>query len=369
MRTETRDRVSIFIPSLREGGAERAMAVLSGEMTKRGCAVDLVLAQGEGPHLSEVSPAVRVIDLKAPRIRSSIFALARYMHRERPTAMLAVMNHANIVALWAKRLIGGQTRLVVSERNTLTSSTENSSSRVERLMPHLMTKFYPWADGITAVSHGVADDLANVCGIARTRIKVIYNPVARPDVHERALEQISHPWFEPGGPPVILGVGRLTPQKDFSTLIRAFARVRRERVARLLILGEGIERTALESLACNLGVHQDVSLPGFLSNPYPFMRQASVFVLSSKWEGLPAVLIEALFCGAPVVSTRCPSGPPEILDNGKYGQLVPVGDEAAMASAIASTLDKKTPGPDPQSWRPFAIDSIVDQYLSTLLPN
>ena len=179
---------------------------------------------------------------------------------------------------------------------------------------------------------------------------------------------MDHPWFAPGSPPVVLGIGRLTTQKDFPTLLKAFAQVRAVRKARLMILGEGRDRQALEVLARELGVASDVDLPGFVLNPFPYMVRASLLVLSSAWEGLPGVLIEAMACGCPVVSTDCPSGPSEILDGGAYGPLVPVGDDGALAKAILSVLEMP---PDPERLRAraalFSVERATDQYLQVLL--
>jgi len=229
---------------------------------------------------------------------------------------------------------------------------------------------YPWADAIVAVSNGVADDLSLTAGIPRERITTIYNPVVMPELHEKARAALNHPWFAPGTPPVLLGAGRLVAQKDFTTLIKAFARVRAVRPARLMILGEGEQRGSLEGLARELGVSADVTLPGFVLNPFPYMARASVFVLSSAWEGLPGVLIQALACGCPVVSTDCPSGPVEILENGKYGPLVPVGDDEVLAQAILSVLNTL---PDRDRLRAqaamFSMARAADQYLKVLLGN
>lgn len=353
---------------MRAGGAERTMANLSRGLAGHGYTVDLVLAQAEGPHLAEVPATVRLVDLKASRVLSSLPALVRYLRHERPEALLSIMNHANIVALWAHRLAGVSTRVVVSERNTLSISAQHAlNQRSAQLISWLIKFFYPWASGIAAVSEGVADDLAQVIGIPRELIKVIYNPVVTPELRQKAQIPLDHPWFKSGQPPVVLGVGRLREQKDFPTLIQAFAQVRQTRPARLLILGEGPERHALEALIRQLGLEQEVSLPGFVANPYPYMSRASLFVLSSRWEGLPGVLIEALYCGAPLISTDCPSGAREILGEGRYGQLVPIGDVTALAQAIATSLASRTPRPPRESWCSFELETVVSQYLHLLL--
>jgi glycosyltransferase involved in cell wall biosynthesis len=234
-------------------------------------------------------------------------------------------------------------------------------------LPFLIRHFYGWADAIVAISGGVADDVARVTRIPRGHIQVIYNPVVTPGFRKKAEAPLEHPWFEAGGPPVLLGVGRLCPQKDFSTLIQAFAQARKERSARLLILGEGRDRPALEAMVRELGLEQDVALPGFIENPYPYMVRASLFVLSSRWEGLGNVLVEAMYCGVPLVATDCPHGPREILVDGKYGTLIPVGDAGALARAIQAGLNGKALRPPPESWQPFEVETAVSQYLDVLL--
>jgi glycosyltransferase involved in cell wall biosynthesis len=229
-------------------------------------------------------------------------------------------------------------------------------------VPHLVKRFYPWSDYIIGNSSGVANDLVQVIGLPSDRIRVLYNPVITPKVREKARAPVNHPWFE-SGDPILLAVGRFTKQKDFPTLIRSFAKVHRNRQARLFILGEGPNRPELEALVRQLGLEAEVAMPGFVENPYGYMSKASVFVLSSRWEGLPTVLIEAMYAGAPVVATDCPSGPREILKDGAYGKLVPVGDADALAKAILSTLASKKQAPPAESWQPFELETIVNQYL------
>jgi len=360
-------RLSIFVPQMSGGGAQRSMLKLAGGIAARGCAVDLVLARAEGPLLAEVPESVRLVDLKARRLLTSLPALVRYLRREQPVAMLSVL-HANIIALLARRLTSVPRRVVVSERNMPSQKARHYASDLRmRLTPQLIRRFYPWADGIVAVSKGVADDLSRVAGIPRERIRVIYNPIVTPELRAKAQAPLEHPWFGSGEPPVILAVGRLTAQKDYPTLIQAFARVRETHPARLLILGEGEERPVLEALVRQLGLEQDVSLPGFILNPYPFMVQGALFVLSSRWEGLPGVLIEALYCGVPLVATDCPSGPREILADGKYGRLVPVGDPLALSRAMEVTLAGNRIRPPKESWLPFEQETVVSQYMNVLL--
>ncbi len=360
-------RLAIFLPGLHGGGAERIALNLADAVAGRGHAVDLVLSRAVGPLLSQVPRRVRLVDLGASRALTSLPALARYLRRERPDAMLSVLNRANLVALCARSLTGVPARLVVSEHNTLSRWAKKSWSPRVRLTPWLARCSYRWATAVVAVSQGVADDLVEVWRIPRERVQVIYNPVVTRELEEKAAAPLTHPWFRPGEPPVILNVGSLTAQKDHATLLRAVALVRRNRPARLVILGEGSERPALEALARELGIRDDVELPGFVENPYAYMSRAALFVLSSRWEGLPTVLIEALYCGARLVSTDCPSGPREILRQGHLGTLVPVGRPEALAAAIERALDEAPPRRTAECWEPYDSEAVVRRYLDLLL--
>jgi glycosyltransferase involved in cell wall biosynthesis len=360
------DRLAFLTSSMNGGGAQRAMLKLAVGIARRGHRVDLVLGRAEGPYLAEVPGSLRVVDLGAPRLLAALPALTGYLRRECPLAMLSALDYVNIVALWARRAAGSTTRLVVSERNTLSAAMAHAARWRMRPMPWLIRRFYPWAEGVVAVSEGVADDLAAVTGLPRNRIEVIYNPVVTPDMAAMLREPVRHPWFRPGEPPVVLGVGRLTAQKDFATLVRAFASAHPRSEARLVILGEGPERASLEALVARCGVSGRVALPGFVANPYPYMASSGVFVLSSAWEGLPGVLIEALYCGVPVVATDCPSGPREVLRGG-HGRLVGVGDVEAMATEIDKALAGAVPRPGPDSWKSFDQEVVVQRYLDTLI--
>ncbi|WP_119460400.1 glycosyltransferase [Rhodospirillaceae bacterium SYSU D60014] len=361
--------IALFIRSLAGAGGERCIANLATVLADRGLRVDVVLGRAKGPFLSELPPAVRVVDLKArtalqavgaltacpadvaalspvimrpksPWVLGSIPALARYLRRERPTVMFSALDYSNIAAICATAASRTGTPLVISQHCHFTSNVLHARKGRVRRLPPLAQRFYPRADGIVAVSDGVAEDLSKVTGIARERIRTVYNPVVTADLLDRAKEQPEHDWFRPGEPPVILAVGSLKSHKGFASLLQAFERVRRARPARLVILGEGPERGRLEALARELGVDADVHLAGFVGNPYQYMAHARVFTLASLYEGLPTVIIEAMACGCPVVSTNCPSGPAEILENGKYGSLVQVGDHEALAGAILATLDR-----------------------------
>lgn len=353
--------IAFFFPSMRGGGAERVMVNLAEGMLARGMAVDFVLAAAEGPLLSAIPSRARVTVLGSRRVLPCVVPLARYLRRERPRVLVSSMSHANIVALWARALSRAPVPVIVTVHNTLSVTTRKASGGW--LWPHLIRAFYPRAEGIVAVSQDAADDLARTARIPRQRIDVIYNPVITSDLRQRAALAPDHPWFAPGQPPVILGVGRLTRQKDFPNLIRAFAELRKRRAARLIILGEGDERPALAALISELGLEPDVALLGFQDNATAFMAHSSVFVLSSAWEGLPTVLIEAMAAGAKVVSTDCPSGPREILQDGRLGALVPVGDHIALARAIGNALDQPDGSVPPEALVAFTREAALEHYL------
>jgi glycosyltransferase involved in cell wall biosynthesis len=360
------DRLALFLPGLYEGGAERIFINLAQGFSTRGYPVDLVLARAEGPYMTQIPDGVRLIDLKASRVLASVPALVKYLNSERPAALLSGM-FANIIALWARRLSAATGRLILTEHNTLSSVVDNKKDLRWQLYPKLAGCFYPWANNIIAVSNDVANDLTRIAKIPQNLIQVIYNPVVTPDLKEKSKASLDHPWFRAGEPPVILAVGRLTDQKAFDVLIQAFSLIRKNQVARLLILGEGENRSALEALIQKLGLEQDVSLMGFVQNPYPYMAQASIFVLPSRWEGLPTVLVEALYLGAPVVATNCPGGSREILKNGKFGTLIPVDDPLILANAIKESLGAHRSLPPRESWQPFNLDFVLDRYINLLL--
>jgi len=364
-------RLAIYLPTLVEGGAERIMLNLATGIVKRGYPVDFVLAQSEGAFMSQFPDSLHLVELNSIHVKFgrslvSLPALVRYIRRERPAALLTGLQ-ANIIAILAKRLTRIPLRLVISEHNTLSLQIKMLPVGYRQLLFWLIRWNYQLADEIIAVSEGVADDLSISARIPRDRIMVIYNPIITPEVIEKAKEHLEHPWFKPGEPPVILAVGRLDPQKDFPLLIKAFARVHQSVPVRLLILGEGPDRDELASLVVQLGLEKDISMPGFVNNPYPFMVRASVFVLSSRFEGLPTVLVEALYCGVPIVATDCLSGPREILRSGQYGKLVPVGDQEGLAEAILVTLNSDRTQTPKESWEPFEVDNVVDKYMRILL--
>lgn len=362
-------RIAFFLPTLAGGGAQRVALNLLKGMREREIALDLVVAGTDGPYLDQIPPGVRVVNLGTGRVMAAIPALVEYLRETKPIALLSHMNHANIAAIIARELAriesNIKTKLVVVEHNTL--STSKARLQRGKLVPPLMKLLYPRADCIIGVSEGVSIDLDTQMGFKLGTSQTVYNPVVDRELIAKSQAPIDHPWFEPGNPPVFLAVGRLSDQKDFANLIAAFAIVRQHQPARLLILGEGENRSQLEAQIAQLGIAADVSLPGFVSNPYAYMHRATAFVLSSRCEGLPTVLIEAMACGCAVISTDCPSGPQEILAGGKYGLLVPIENSTALADAMLQTLNH----PIDRSisidrGRYFSYDRAVDEYLRLL---
>ena len=399
-------QIAFLLLDLKGGGIQKVMLLVAGALAKRGYSVTLVAYNIKGPLRDQLPNGVKLIELKArPTWLVQMYALAadpagfkellgpvilpwkpsktlnylpdlaRYLQRERPATLLAAMPYLNIEAILAWHLAAVPTRIVVSEHTHVSRWVSISLDWRRRYLSPLLRRTYLEADAIVAVSNGVADDLASYIGISRELITTIYNPAVCPDLQIKAQEPLEHPWFAPDAPPVVLSVGRLGKSKDYPTLLRAFARVRAERPARLIILGDtdslnkrDERRAQLMELAAKLGVADDVALQGFVQNPFAYMVRASVLVLSSLYEGFANVLVEALACGCPVVSTDCPSGPAEILDNGRFGLLVPVGDDAAMARAVCTALDSP---PDREQLRAraamFSFDQAIDKYEEVLL--
>lgn len=366
--TAGQPRLAFFLPSLEGGGAERVTLNLASGFASRGFATDMVLATADGAFLPELPSSVRLVDLKAGKVMRALPPLARYLRRERPVAMLAALNHANLIAMAAASLPGVKTRIIISIHCTISTELALERDIRMRLIAWTLGRLHRLADGIVAVSKGVADDAAVTIRIPRQRMHVIYNPVVMPTLFQRAAVPPPHPWFEPGAPPVVLSVGRLTRQKNFVALIDAFALVRRHHDARLVILGEGPERAAIEARVAAHSLAGSVSLPGFIDNPYACMSRAAVFALSSHFEGLPTVLIESLALGTPIVSTDCPSGPREILRDGALGTLVPTGDETALASGIARALTAERAPTPLEDLYPFTPEAALDAYQRVLAP-
>ena len=358
--------IALFVPILVGGGAERVMVDLANGFAERGLAVDMILNNHQGVYLSSLSFEVRQVHLGVKRTALALPKLVSYLRASQPKALLSTLEHANAVSLMANFLAGSKSRVIVREANTTSSGQKINTRLSAKIVYQLLRWLYVKASGIVAVSEGVAQDLIQTYNIPAHKVSVILNPVLTQRVFDLALLPCPHPWLQQDDIPVILGVGRLSAQKDYPTLIRAFAKVRSQRPVKLIILGEGDDRKALESLVQELKLSDDVSFPGFADNPFCYMAKASVFVLSSIFEGLPNTLIQAMALGTQAVATDCPSGPQEILAGGLYGALIPMQNEQEMATAIQKTLDSPSYSVD-QAWRQrYEANAIIDKYLHIL---
>ncbi len=334
-----------------------------------GIPVEMILLRKRGAFAALLPREATVVELGARNLLAAIPPLARYLRRERPAAFLAALALANLASVAAHRLAGSPTRLVLSVHTTYSQSYPRKKHRLLRtVVPRLMRWLYPLADAVVAVSQGAARDLVSYLGLSPAHVQTIYNPVIGPDFYARAAQPVDHPWFAPGQPPVIASVGRLVKAKDYATLLRAFALVQPQHDSRLLILGEGRERAALEAQVRELGLEAVVQLPGYAENPYAALARARLLVLSSAWEGFGNVLVEALALGTPVIATDCPSGPREILRDGAYGVLCPVGDPDRLAQAMLAELrqPEKTAPDFPAAT--YTAETVARQYRAVLFP-
>ena len=362
-------RLAIFVAFSGAGGVERVVHSLLQGLSAHDIDVDLLAVVGKKGWLPEIPwPNVRVIDLKVKHSQMALPGLVRYLRKERPDVLMVAKDRAIRVGVLARRLAGVDTKLVGQLHNNVSGylATKTPLQRWLRTAP--MRWLFPGLDLIVCVSEGVVEDTVNITGLPRERMVAIRNPIITPDVFLKAEEPVGHPWFAEGQTvPVVVGAGRLTPEKDFATLIRAFQRLRQHKDCRLLILGEGPLRGELERLAAELGLADSVCLAGYQANPFAYMKKSSLFVLSSAWEGSGNVLVEALALGVPSVATDCPYGPSETLAGGKFGPLVPVGDDAAMAAAMLDTLDNPLPAKILQkAVADFSVERSTRRYLEVL---
>lgn len=330
-------RIAFLLNNLNGGGAERVAVTVANTLAEKGHEVSLVLNRRQGPYLADVSEEVKVVVL-GQRMLYVLPLLLKLLRREQFDAVLTILDQPSIAALLLKPFIG-KTRIIVVECNNPLPVEGGPRKPVWRLVRSLRRWLYPRSDHIISKSEGIKHALITHFGCRTGQVTAIANPVDIARIDMLAAEPPDHHWLTNRETSVILAVGRLEPQKDYATLLYAFALLRQSRPARLIILGEGGERFALEALAQRLGVAGDVDMPGFARNPYALMRDSDLYVLSSRWEGWPNALVEALACGTPVVATDCDSGPRDILRDGEFGTLVPVGDVDALARAMHAALD------------------------------
>lgn len=363
--------VAIHVPYLGGGGVERGMANLADELVRRGVRVDIVVSDGsKNVYGHDLDKRVNFFELNVSRHLFGLIPLARYLKRERPRVLITAMPPSHPLALLARVLANVDTVCVAGVHSFHSKEYEigDGPSLPRRFVLALFPLILRQMDRVFAVSRHVKEDLVQSFNLPPTQVDVVYNPVAIPQVKEKASKEISHPWFDENRP-VLLAVGRLVEEKNYSLLLKAFGKVLRNRPARLLILGEGKKRSLLEKKAKQLEIRDAVSMPGFVNNPFSYMRQADLFVLSSIQEGLPSVLVEALAVGCNVVATDCRSGPREILEEGKYGRLVPVNDGEALARSILEALDEgylTDPTDLRQRAAEFSARTVADRYINLL---
>lgn len=349
--------LAVFISLSGAGGVERMVMNLVREFSRYPINLDLLTLKAHSEHFVDIPESVRILPLKAKHSLTCIPELKRYLQQQQPDAMLVAKDRAGRAALTARKLAGVDTRIAIRLGTNLSTAMSNKSALSKWLRLQPIRRKYPLADAIIAVSEGVANDTHTISGYPLEKISVIRNPVLNQNLQAQAMQEPPHAWLE-DKTPVIMGAGRLTEQKDFHTLINAFAQLEKQQNARLIILGDGKLRPELEAQITELKLQHKILLPGFQSNLYAWLARADLFVLSSRWEGSPNVLTEALALGIPSVATRCPSGPDEVLQNGKIGPLVEVGDSNSLAKAMLTTLN--TP---PEK---ALLQAAVAEYTATL---
>ncbi|MBB1073841.1 glycosyltransferase [Rhodoferax sp. 4810] len=363
-------RLALFAATSGHSGVDRVLINLVTQFDAWGIETDLLTIANHGPAypFDELNHA-RHIALNTRHVTSALPGLIRYMRRERPAALLTDKDRVNRLAIIANQVTGQSTRVVV-RIGTVVSTNLAARNWLDRQVQRLsMQLLYSHAHAVIVPAIGVANDLAQFAQLSPAHIQVVRSPIITPRLFTLAAAELTHPWLiDPTAPPVILGVGELSERKDFATLIRAVAKVRQQRMCRLMILGRGRRADQLRCLAATLGISDDFALLGFQANPYPFMRQARLFVLSSRWEGLPVALVEALATHTPAIATACPGGgAAEVLENSNCGALVPVGDLDALATAIAIWLDRQPSAADFEATlAPYQINQSARAYLQVL---
>lgn len=354
--------ICFFAPNLAGGGAERVISILATYFGEEGYKVDLILADAMGPYLSNLPKSVNIIDLKCKKVIFTLPKLIDYLKKSQPNILFTSQMHVSTIAIWANKIAGVRTKVIIRQPTMLAPQHEKKSWSA-KLKQKIFLSTSRFAHKIIVTSKNMAYEFHMLSGISNDKIKIVYNPVPIESIQMK-MGKYSNSFLIDSNLPIILGVGRLVEVKGFETLIKSFNIVQKSIPSQLIILGEGPLRPKLESLIEELELNKDIHLIGFVENPYEYMRLAKVFVLSSLWEGFPNGMVEAMTCGAAIVSTNCQGGASEILEEGKWGHLVPVTDEVAMANAIVKVLiDKDLPDVCKRA-NDFSINSICKEYMN-----
>lgn len=359
-------RIGIVIYSMAGAGAERVSINLAQEFIAAGHAVDFVLAGGEGELMDELPTEASIHVARAGGAKGWRAAILEYVGAQSPDVLLAMMEGAGVLAIQA---VKKRVPVYVVSHIHFSRHCRAASRMKERWLMPLAARWYlPKAAGVIGVSKGVTEDIRRVAALNPDCVHTIYNPILSDAFHRKAAEQVDHPWFVPDRDWLaVITVGRLTEQKGHETLLRAVREVAREQPVRLMVLGQGERLVELQALAEDLGIDGMVEFAGFDPNPYRYISAADIFALPSQWEGFGNVLVEALACGAAVVSTNCPSGPSEILAQGKYGELVTIGDSDALAWAINRNVRPTLDSEDLKAHlEQFEATYVAGQYLCVM---
>ena len=385
-------KIAIYVSSLKGGGAERVMLNLAEGLQTQNHSVDLLLARHEGDYLKQLPDNLSVIplkhtsrlsgfftalrhsplgfkllsSLKLPRFLTLLPAVKTYIEQNKPDAIICALHNCNLSAVLAKSCTKSNVCIIVSEHIALSSFIQSVPERETKLIPFIKL-LYPLANGIVTVSNGVKNDLSDITGIPKEKITLIYNPVITPGMQKKISAPVEHPWLLSDEFYTLLAAGRLTKQKDYITLINAIELIKDQIPLKLIVLGEGTERENLTELISKKGLSDIIDLHGFADNPFAYMAHADLFVLSSALEGLSLVLLEALASGCEVISTDCPYGPSEVLQNGKYGTLVPIKNPAELAKAIKNAYEKKCLNENGMQYaRQFTVEKATSEYLDLI---
>lgn len=359
-----------FLEDGLEGGIGRVIVNLANALHRAGIGVDALLKHLRGQYVDQLDPGVRVLRIPTYHRYSGVPQLMRYVWQTPVNALIVPSERLAAIALAARRVSRQQPNIIGCVHNIDHAWLRETRSASDHKRLNRFWRSYCRCDRVVCVSDELRRRVVQETGLPDELTTTIYNPIITDEMFRLADEPLEHAWFLSDAPPVILGAGRLEYNKDFHTLITAFAGVRRDLNCRLVILGEGSQRRDLENLIASLQLQADAQLVGEVRNPYAYMRRAAVFALSSVHEGLGNVLVEALALGTPAVSTACPYGPSEILGHGRYGALVPVGDADALAAAMRAALEAETHSTIPEAAiQPFTVETSMRRYLDICIPH